>query len=288
MSVFSWLRNRTQHLSPRPRPAFRPRLEALEGRIVPSTLTVLNNLDSGAGSLRAEIAAAKKGDSIVFAPSLNGQTITLTSGELDITTSLSIQGPGASQLTISGSGLSRVFEVASKVTVTLSGLTVSNGNGVGSPSGNQHKDVFTGGGGILNLGTLTVSSCDISYNTTTTSGGGIANHGTLIVNGGSVLSYDTAQVPGTGNGVGGGIANFGTATVTDSTVSNDSAGYEGGGVFNVSTMTVSGCTLSYDFASYGGGIYNGGLLTISNSIFSHNLPGNIYGSYTDGGGNSFN
>src|SRR5438094_624309 len=37
---------------------FRPRLELLEGRDVPSTLTVTNNHDSGAGSLRATIAAA--------------------------------------------------------------------------------------------------------------------------------------------------------------------------------------------------------------------------------------
>ena len=49
-----------------------------------STLTVTNILDSGAGSLRAEIAAARAGDTIVFAPILDGQTITLTSGELDV------------------------------------------------------------------------------------------------------------------------------------------------------------------------------------------------------------
>jgi len=39
-------------------------------------------VDSGAGTLRAEIAAAHNGDTLLFAPSLNGQTITLTSGEL--------------------------------------------------------------------------------------------------------------------------------------------------------------------------------------------------------------
>ena len=45
-----------------------PTLEMLEGRIVLSTLTVLNNADSGPGSLRAEIAAASSGDTIVFCP----------------------------------------------------------------------------------------------------------------------------------------------------------------------------------------------------------------------------
>src|SRR5262249_14982881 len=108
MSFFSWLRKRTSTRSTRcdgfpvrpTAPRFRPRLEALEDRWLPSTLTVLNNLDSGAGSLRADIAAAQSGDTIVFAPSLNGQTITLTS-TLSITTGITIQGPGANLLTIS-------------------------------------------------------------------------------------------------------------------------------------------------------------------------------------------
>jgi hypothetical protein len=69
-----------------------------------STLTVTNNDDSGPGSLRAAIAAASSGETINFAPSLDGQTITLTSGELDIARSLDIEGPGAGRLTVSGGG----------------------------------------------------------------------------------------------------------------------------------------------------------------------------------------
>ena len=53
---------------------------------------VMNNLDSGPGSLRAEIAAARSNDTIEFAPSLDGRTITLTSGQLDIAENLTIQG----------------------------------------------------------------------------------------------------------------------------------------------------------------------------------------------------
>ena len=67
---------------------FRPRLEGLEERTVLSTLTVLNTLDKGAGSLRDTITKAKSGDTIVFDPSLDGQTITLTSDQLTINDSL--------------------------------------------------------------------------------------------------------------------------------------------------------------------------------------------------------
>jgi hypothetical protein len=57
---------------------FVPRLEVLEGRVVPSTLTVANNLDHGAGSLRDALAAAHNGDTVVFAGSLRDGTIKLT------------------------------------------------------------------------------------------------------------------------------------------------------------------------------------------------------------------
>src|SRR5260370_25466490 len=142
MSFTSWLSERlglsfrTPGLAARPasnrracpvQRTFRPCLESLEDRLVPSTLTVTNNLDSGAGSLRADIAAAHNGDTIVFAPSLDGQTITLTSGELLIRKNLIIAGPGAGELTVSGNNASRVFEVAKLRQVTLSGLTISKG-----------------------------------------------------------------------------------------------------------------------------------------------------------------
>ena len=84
MSFFSWLRNpmgnRARRARPRaPAPRFRPRLEALEDRCVPSTLRVANLNDSGPGSLRYEIAqAAKSGDTIILDSKLANQTITLT------------------------------------------------------------------------------------------------------------------------------------------------------------------------------------------------------------------
>src|SRR3954447_8917204 len=118
----------------RPRRRFQPRLERFEDRTVLSTLTVTNALDSGAGSLRAAIKAAASGDKIVFDPGLNGQTITLTSGELAISKSLDIEGPGAGLLAVSGNHAGRVFDISQNqkaVTVTIAGLTIEDGQ----PSG---------------------------------------------------------------------------------------------------------------------------------------------------------
>src|SRR5712692_7931385 len=92
---------------------FMPRLEVLEGRTLPSTFTVLNLADSGDGSLRAAIAAAEANpgpDAIQFANGVKG-TITLTSGQLNITSDLTINAPGADKLTVSGNDSSRIFKV---------------------------------------------------------------------------------------------------------------------------------------------------------------------------------
>ena len=48
-----------------------------------AVFTVTTTADSGAGSLRATLAAANDGDTVQFDRALNGQTINLTSGELN-------------------------------------------------------------------------------------------------------------------------------------------------------------------------------------------------------------
>ena len=314
-----WPRKRAPRSKPAGRHAtFRPQLEALEGRDVPSTLTVTTNLDYGPGSLRYEISQANTGDTIVF--NLNHKkdgTITLTGGELVISKSLTIKGNGetiASQPYENGllqfvNG-SRIFEVhGAGTTVAISGLTLTNGGGTRDSSG-VTGDPYDGyGGAILNFGTLALSNCSlggsvvsggvfVSGNTALTAGGAIANFGMMTVSG-CTLSGNTAQGVTDGRlfGGGGGIYNAGTMTVSGSHVVDNSAG-TGGGIYNAGTMTVSGCyvqnnsahTTAVGVVAEGGGIYNAGTaaaLTVLDSIFSSNSPDNIYGPYTDGGGNSF-
>jgi hypothetical protein len=324
MSFLSWLRNTTSRgLRSRAQrqPAgqrFRPRLEALEHRCLPSTLTVTSNLDYGPGSLRYEISQANTGDTIVFGfgKKLSQQTITLTGGELVISKSLTIKGKGETITSepylnsifepVNGS---RIFEVdGANTTVAISGLTLTGGGGTKVGDGVTVSPNDGYGGAILNFGTLTLSNCTLgpvviagvigSGNTADIAGGGVANFGTLTVSGCTLSGNSAFGVTG-GRlfGGGGGIYNAGTMTVSGCTLSSNSAG-TGGGVYNAGTMTVSGCyvqnnsahTTAVGVVAEAGGIYNAGTaaaLTVLNSIFSGNSPDNIFGPYTNGGGNTF-
>ncbi len=297
----------THPAPPRRRRRFQPGLDGLEDRTVLSTLTVLNNLDSGTGSLRATILAAKSGDTIAFAKSLNGQTITLVSGELAVTKNLNIEGPGANNLTISGNDSIRDFDISGGVTVTIAGLTIANGF--------AHSDL--GGGGILNQdSTLTLAHDDLTGNEALGLGGPSA-----YVQGGAVNSmagttltvldsqFTANQVIGgpAGEGVGGGaIGVFATASVTGSTFTNNLARAGDGGiapanaqftgdtmggalVSMLGTITVNQSTFTGNQAiagsggsggsgvyfidsAYGGALMDcGGTMTVSNSTIDDNL-----------------
>src|SRR5262249_55471320 len=129
-------------------------LEALEDRSVPST--VMNLFDSGPGSLRQAILDTPAGGTVDFQPGLTG-IITLTTGELALSKDLTITGPGASVITVSGNHASRVFDIAATFTVATSGLTIADGRGMAS-------GYASSGGGIFNAGTLTLTDCVLSGN----------------------------------------------------------------------------------------------------------------------------
>ena len=161
------------------------RLERLEERTVLSTLTVLNNLDSGLDSLRAAIEKAVDGDTITF--DKNVRHITLTSDELVINKSLDIKGPG---VTISGNDAYRVFDIGAGKMVTLAGLTIAHGRADGNTDINPSV-----GGGILNSGNLMLINDVLSDNQAV----GDAN----VIAGGFQ-----------GGALGGAIETFGQLTVT--------------------------------------------------------------------------
>jgi hypothetical protein len=233
-------------------------LESLEGRCLPSSVTNLN--DAGAGSLRQAILDTPADGTVDFQPGLSG-TITLTGGELDIRNNVSIAGPGATVITVSGNHSSTVFHIASTFTVDISGLTVADGNAI----------LSTGGGGILNDGMLSIISSTISRNFNRYFGGGITNYGTLTV-ANCTLSQNSAEA-------GGAIDNAnGVLNISDSTISANTATTSGAGIFDsgssiaISNSTISG-NLGGTFAS--AIVSSGATVTVSNSTISGNSPGGI-------------
>ncbi|MBW4685934.1 MAG: right-handed parallel beta-helix repeat-containing protein [Komarekiella atlantica HA4396-MV6] len=238
-----------------------------------STFSVTNTNDSGSGSLRQAIldANALTGKNIinfngVFADNI-ADTITLGGSSLKITDDLSIEGTGASLLTVSGNNKSRVLEISSGITVDLVGLTIANGYNALLDSGSF--DI--GGGGILNAGTLTVSDSTISGNSVEYQGGGIYSSGTLTIRNSTITNNVSGGYAG-----GGGIFNTGNLTVNDSIINDNNGGYDrysdgSGGIYNSGNATVTNSTISNNSARFGGGIYNSsGTLTLNNSTISSN------------------
>ncbi len=214
--------------------------------IAQNDFVVTNINDAGEGSLRQAIlnANAIAGDDLItFAGTVltdaTRDTLTLTSGELSISSNLTIKGTAANLITISGNNTSRAFRVNSGSIVTLSGLTISNGNAANSTIKN--------GGGILNDGTLTVINSTLSGNSASSGGGG------------GIASSSNS-----------------TLTVINSTISGNSANL-GGGIFREGAIaTLTSSTLSGNSSSDGGGILSKGTgkITVSNTIVAGNTSSN--------------
>jgi len=251
----------------------------------------------GQTSLREAICAANSNagpDTITF--SVNG-TFALTgaanddngnSGDFDIKQSLTIQGNGAANTILDGSGIERIFDVfpSAASSFDLSGLTLRNGD--------TRSTSFQQGGAIYlhNNVTATFNSIQV-INNFSGSNGAIDNLGNLTINN-SVIS-NNQTLPATGSTVGGGIRNAGTLSIDNSTISNNTVRGEGGGVFiNTGTatiVTIYDSTISGNTASVtGGGLGNGGGIATTGNQGTINLTNcTISGNRADanGGGAAF-
>jgi hypothetical protein len=289
---------------------FVPYLEVLEGRTLPSTFTVLNLVDSGAGSLRQAILdanASTGADVIDFAKNVKG-TIPLTSGELAITSDLTIDGPGADKLTVSGNDTSRVFNVdggsddSARITVSISGLTVAHGRAPTAAGVRNHffSDLTLSDLVLTENGAVGLPGADLQPN-----GGAVQNSGTgavvrlarCRVAGNTVLADPNGLQPSSG----GGLSNFGggTAFVTDSTISGNevfsAVGAGGGAILSTDgSLAISNSLVADNTAAgvapgapaYGGGIevIQGNGLTLSNSRIVGNRAVGGDGAIGYGGG----
>jgi len=246
---------------------------------------------SGYCSLRAAIMEAnalESMDTIVLPEGIFTLTIEgipedkCLTEDLDIRSSIVIQGAGWNLTVIDGNQLDRVFHIEGNMDVSLLDLTILNGK---TKDGGIFPSLSVGGsgGGILNrFAALNIENCTITNNETGKGG----------------ESYETSNGPS--GGFGGGIYNKqGTVSIKNSSISNNRTGRggdgeygggggNGGGIFNCpdSTVILDNCTISHNLTGQygfgylddggggsGGGIYNGGELTVIDCTIKDNICG---------------
>jgi predicted outer membrane repeat protein len=213
-------------------------------------------------------------NTINFAPGLAGAigTAIITPTGLPITKPVTINGPGARVLGVTGRTSARVFDVTSQ-NVHISGLSLLNG-----------RVTNTDGGIIRNTGGLTLTECSLTngYAATAGVGDGGAIHNAL----GATLTLANCTINDSkADNAGGGIFNEGTVSATNCTFSNNSA-FQGGAIYsafsnNTSKVGLRNCTIIRCVANDagtgtgdgGGGFYavgNSGQYNLGNSIIAHN------------------
>ena len=244
---------------------------------------VTSNADSGPGSLRQAILDTCQGGDISFDMGSVVSPIGLTSGELELSKDVVIDGPGADQLTIErASGSFRLFSVKPGVGAFFAFLTLANGDATTSPGG---------GGAIRNEGgLLQLAAVDLVGNT--------AQVGGAIANGDGVNQAVTFVIDSTLRGnvaihEGGAIINLGADNfgnggmgIYQSTISGNAAGTEGGGVYNTgangyveffdSTVTLNRADKDSSGIGTGGGLHNDPEsvpIVIGNTIVAGNFAG---------------
>ena len=203
-------------------------------------------------------------------------------GELSVSATvqnLTIEGAGAGQTVIDACKLGdRALEIMPGASVTLKGLTITNGHAQdgtdGAAGGDYGSEGGAGnpgadGGAILNEGNLTLTNTAITDSHAGNGGNG-GEGGPLGGSGG--LGGD--------GGSGGGIASTGTLTLSDTTISGNSAGNGGAGGAATVGSTANGESgnggsgNSGGNGGGGGGIANEiGTATIDTSTITANTSG---------------
>ncbi len=224
-----------------------------------ATTFVVNTLGDpgpdGTQSLRQAIvsANASSGNTVTFDSSLNGGTITLTGGYIAISKAMTINGPGAGRLTVSGAQATRLFLVESQGgLVTFNGLTLADGYAA-SPLWGAAIAAF--------YAPVSVQNCVISGNSAPANAGGILSTG-------ADLTITNSRIFGNHAGFdGGGVmarcnSQCGDLTISQSTISGNTAGESGAGVFiyrrnsaSISQTTISGNRAESPLGQHGGGVF---------------------------------
>ena len=210
-----------------------PRVGATPHSLLAPVVTVTNTDDDGPGSLRRAISDVPPGGVIQFDAAIAGQTIVLSTGFLQISKALTIEGPVPAGMTISGGLRSRVIRVFLSGDVVLRNLALVNGN---DPAPGE------GGGALALIGTALLDHVLVANNQTENHGGGI-----------SVLST-------------------GRLTLLNSTVSGN-FGLTVGGIYSNGTTTIWNSTIARnvsDRAGAGNGIAADGTVYLRNSIIADN------------------
>ncbi len=233
----------------------------------PTELVVTNLDDSGPGSLREALALIADDGTITFDPGLAGGTMTLSSGQLAIDSSVTVDASAAAPVTISAAELSRVVQVAAGAEVAMNDLVIRDG--VAAPQG----------GGILNFGDLSLDRVVVTNNLENSGGaafdlggGGIYNGdgATLNLTDSTVSDNSTVAQPG------GGVYGFfnSTINVTRSTISGNVGGDVAGGLRTLGDATIIASTISGNTSTawHGGGIFaTNGTVVIEDSSIVDNV-----------------
>jgi len=216
----------------------------------------------------------------------SGQTTVTTGSEIVIDNDVILDGEG--KLIVSGGfALHRVFSVAYQTTAALRRIIVTGGqNDDGGGIRNDGQLTLTGcvvsnnwssgdGGGILNSGRELHLEDSAVVQNTAQSGGGVFNLGSMTMTE-SVVSGNSAWS-------GGGLYNRGDLALIDSAVSSNTAHFAGGVGHGTGSLTVSGCTVSGNDATEfcGGGL----LLEFEATLINSTVSGNVAaGEFGCGGG----